>query len=449
MGAVFRGRASDGSPVAVKRVRLRLDTEGERRRREREVEVAEILAGLQTDHVLPTLDIGRVEEDLFIVMPLASRSLAAALRADDLGDAARLDAVRQVAEGLIDLAAASILHRDLKPANVLDHDGFWKLADFGIARSLLEVTGTYTFLGAGTFPYMAPELWTGAPATVKTDLYALGVTAYEVLTGSRPFAGPDEAAYRRQHTLEAAPTPVGVTAPVARLLLRLLAKEPAMRPQDARAVVQAIVAATKPLEAAQQELRQAALENEQRRTVKEARNAVTRAEQDTAHSRRLQALADLEEILESARDLADEALGDGSATVELQDDGAQWHLRWNDSRVTFVPWPGVPTSEADDPAVVVGAVYGSWLQRTPGANIVCESQGGSLIWSLLRFTASPLLGPNYEYGPLDQRHGFDEQRFFEQRVYMLHSVMHVWSMERRQLDPTDVLTLLREAIDKG
>src|SRR4051812_2073313 len=83
MGQVFRGVDSVGTPVAVKRVTLRLGSEEERRRREREVEVTAALAAMPTPHVLATLDVGRVGEDLMIVMPLARRSLEAALRAGD------------------------------------------------------------------------------------------------------------------------------------------------------------------------------------------------------------------------------------------------------------------------------------------------------------------------------------------------------------------------------
>jgi serine/threonine-protein kinase len=139
MGQVFKG-SGRGQPVAVKKVTLRLDSDGERRRREREVEIGKVLAAVPTEHLLPTLDIARVGDDVFIVMPLAKRSLAAALKAADLDDAARLDACRQVAQGLVELAGASVLHRDLKPENVLQHEGRWQLADFGIARSLLGPT---------------------------------------------------------------------------------------------------------------------------------------------------------------------------------------------------------------------------------------------------------------------------------------------------------------------
>ena len=288
----------------MKRVTLRIDTEGERRRREREVEVAERLEAVGADHVVPVLDIGRVDDVLLIVMPLAKRTFAAALRTGDLDDPGRTDAIRPVALGLQELAEASILHRDLKPANVLEFDGRWQLADFGIARDLLESTGIYTFLGAGTLPYMAPELWRGGRSTAKTDLYALGVTAYEVLVGNRPFSGRTEDDYRAQHLNDAPAAPKGLPDGMTRLVLRLFAKDPTARPQNARAVVEAIDAAERQLTPAQDALRSVALDAERRRGETEAARARLLAATNQWESDRSQAIEDLREIVLQAHELA-------------------------------------------------------------------------------------------------------------------------------------------------
>jgi hypothetical protein len=441
MGQVFGGRAADGAPVAVKRVLLRLDTDQERQRREREVEIAAILAGLPTSHVLPTLDVGRVGDDLLIVMPRARRSLAAALAAGDLDEGARFDALVQVTEGLVELAPASVLHRDLKPANVLEHDGHWQLADFGIARALYEATGTYTFLGWGTHPYMAPELWSAQPASVKTDLYALGVIAYEVLTGARPFAGPDELSYRRQH-LQDPPPPAGkVPAAVGRIMLRLLAKNPAERPQDARAVLETLQRAGRKLSAEQDRLREAALVAEQRRRTAEAQNAQEWAAHFARQEQRQQASSDLREILEEARDQADEAL-DG---VALQRTLSTYFLVWQDVSIAIDTWPELPVGKvpAGDPLVAAGAVQAQDT-NAPMANVVCEQRGDRLEWSLLRF--KPAAGARYDYGPPDRPHGFNQRVFADQRQYMRGQVIHVWAMERKPLTPEAVVELLGEAI---
>jgi hypothetical protein len=442
MGQVFRGSAADGNPVAVKRVPLRLDSDGERRRRDREVEIAAVLAELPTDNVLPTLDVGRVNDDLFIVMPLAKRSLAAALRAGELDEEARFDALRQVTEGLIELAAASILHRDLKPANVLEHDGRWRLADFGIARSLQEATGTYTFLGAGTAPYMAPELWNNQPATVKSDLYALGVIAYEVLTESRPFAGPDEYDYRRQHLVDAPPRADGAPSAVARLMLRLLAKNPAERPQDARAVAEALDASAKKLSAEQNELRRAALVAQERRSAAEAKTAAQGAAELAEQERVLQALADLQAILEEGRELVAEALGEADLRGSL---GRPWFLSADGVTLTVEQWERPPTGmPAGDPLVVAGAITAR--DRTfPMANIVCEQRGDRLTWSLLRFEPSGL--QSHSDRGSDQPYGFDRPSFYAERPRMVRQVIHVWTMQTKPLTPEAMAQLLSEAIE--
>jgi hypothetical protein len=443
-GQVFCGTGVGGQSVAVKRVGVRQGNEGELRRREREVEIAQALRSLRADHLLPVLDVARVGSDLLLVMPRATRSLAAALEARDLDQQGRLEAVADIARGLMELAAASVLHRDLKPANVLELEGRWQLADFGIARNLFEDTGTFTFMGVGTMPYMAPELWQGQAATVKSDLYALGVLGYEVLTGSRPFGGPGEAEFRHQHQYVGATEPVGVPAATARLLLRMLAKNPAERPADARVVVEALEPVQKRLTTQQDELRKAALLAEQRRGQQEVAHAAAVSADRVARDRRTQAIADLQEILDDAADLAHDALPEARLTA----DGAQWHLRWEEARVTFVLWPGLPSADVPggDPLVMAGSVHVGNRGQAPAANIVCEAGEDRMTWSLLRFTASAFVGNKYAYGPLDRPHGFDQHTFASERVYMVRPCTHVWNMQRLPLTPECVVELLREAI---
>jgi serine/threonine protein kinase len=449
MGEVFRGSNSSGEHVAVKRVTLRIDTERERRRREREVEVAERLEAVGADHVVPVLDIGRVGDVLLIVMPLAKRSLAAALRTGDLDDPAGTDAIRQVALGLQELAEASILHRDLKPANVLELDGRWQLADFGIARDLLESTGTYTFLGAGTLPYMAPELWREGGSTAKTDLYALGVTAYEVLVGNRPFPGPTEDDYRAQHLNDAPAAPKGLPDGMARLVLRLLAKDPTARPQNARAVVEAIDAAERRLTPAQDALRSAALDAERRRGETEAARARLSAATNQWESDRSQAIEDLREIVLQAHELAKDVLPETRVTH----DGLQWHLIMDASRLTVMQWPRVRPAEVQggDRLVMAGAIYSSALplwQSAPAAaaNIVCEHHADRLEWNRLLFRASGFSGPNYRLGPTDRTHGFDEYNFGQQREYMVRRMANIWYVETHPLTAELLLEMFVEVV---
>jgi Protein kinase domain len=359
-----------------------------------------------------------------------------------LSQADGLAALHDIVAGLIEMAVLSVLYRDLKPENVLRLEGRWQLADFGIARNLLQATATYTFRGAGTAPYIAPEIWNNQPATVQTDLYALGIVAYEVLTGARPFAG-DEAALRNQH-LYVAPTPTALPPAVGRLILRLLSKNPADRPQDARAVSEALEAALKTLSLSQQSLQQAALAAQQRQVTTEAEHAIGASAAQSAEARVRQALSELGEILAQAFDQVREALPE----AEFREDGAQWHLTWNAARITVVPWrhrlSEMPFDQ--DPLVAGGEIFLGPGRANPAANVVCELDNGRLQWQLLRFTANPLVGSNYNFGPWWCPHGFTASVFRDQRPYMIQTLTHVWQIERSQLTPGSVVDLLHESI---
>lgn len=456
MGEVFEGTSSCGLAVAVKRVRLRLGDEGERRRRARELEIADRLlvggtAGTPTDHLLVPLDYGFLGDDMLIVMPRAQESLNGALQRGDLDVSARLGAVRQVAVGLMQLSQLGILHRDLKPANVLRIGERWLLADFGIARDLFESTATYTFFGAGTLPYMAPELWQGQPATPKSDLYALGILGYEVLTGKRPFDGPGEADYRRQHVYEAAPEVKGVDSAIARLLLRLIRKDPNGRPQDARAVVEALDIHRPSLDVDQQRLLTAALDSERRSTQAEAERSIAAAEQRSVVDLRHQALSELEALMKDAEDRARVAL----PAVNLRIEGNVFELFWhNFPGVMIELWLSPPTQVVpNDTLVHAGQVYlaqgrPSTAELRTDGNVICELRDGRLQWSLLRFTVSPLVGDRYELGPLDRPHGFGLDQFARERVHMINRALHVWQLQQRQLTAQVMVELLSEAIER-
>ena len=164
-------------------------------------------------------------------------SLAGSLAAGPLGSAAAMDVVAQVAAGLAAAHAAGLVHRDVKPANLLmGRDGLVKITDFGIAHAAGSAPITQVGTLVGTPAYLAPERAAGQPATPASDLYSLGIVAFECLTGTLPFQGtPLEiaSANRLSHCRRCPPA---VPAAVAALVTDLTAKDPADRPGSAAEV---------------------------------------------------------------------------------------------------------------------------------------------------------------------------------------------------------------------
>ena len=174
----------------------------------------------------------------FLVMELVDGpSLAAVLTAGPLGAAHTMDVVAQVASGLQAAHAAALVHRDIKPGNLLlAADGQVKITDFGIAHVAGSVPVTSTGIVMGTPAYIAPERVSGASATPASDLYSLGVVAYECLAGAPPFTGKPLQVAVAHRDLPLPPFSRAVPAEVARLVGELAAKDPATRPASAAEV---------------------------------------------------------------------------------------------------------------------------------------------------------------------------------------------------------------------
>jgi eukaryotic-like serine/threonine-protein kinase len=178
---------------------------------------------------------------VYLVMEFVDGASLAWLLADGPLEPARtMDIIAQAARGLDAAHQAGVLHRDVKPGNLLIRsDGLVKLSDFGIARSARSTPVTQTGYLPGTPVYMAPERGTGTGATTASDLYSLGIVAYECLTGQVPFVGsPLEVALAHVER-ELPPLPPDVPAPVAALVADLTSKDPAARPSAADVAVRA------------------------------------------------------------------------------------------------------------------------------------------------------------------------------------------------------------------
>ncbi|OLZ63211.1 hypothetical protein AVW11_21205 [Streptomyces amritsarensis] len=226
-------------------------TPEETRRFEREASLA---GNLAHPNIATVHDFGRVEragrEAVFLVMELLrGRSLAEVLAegVPPLADA--LEWAGRIADALGAAHCAGIVHRDVKPANVMVTDsGVVKVLDFGIAKAGggsgggTDLTGTGMLIGS--FPYMAPERWTGgadgSPVDGRADLYALGCVLMELLTGARPFAAVELHGLLAQHLTAEPPAPsslrAGIPAALDCLVRDLLAKDPRDRPADAAEV---------------------------------------------------------------------------------------------------------------------------------------------------------------------------------------------------------------------
>ncbi|GAA4493301.1 serine/threonine-protein kinase [Actinoallomurus oryzae] len=237
-------RAEDlglGRPAAVKLLRGEYADNAEFRERFRRE--AQHAAGLSHPGIAQVFDYSEGDggEAPYLVMEyVAGESLSAAIAREAPMSVARvLDIVAAVASALASAHAAGLVHRDVKPGNVLlGGDGSIKITDFGIARAMDASSLTRTGTLMGTPLYLAPEQAIGRPATAASDLYALGIIAFELLTGRPPYEGPPTAVVLAHRDTPLPPLPSSVPPGLAGLVQALTAKDPAARPHPAAAVAE-------------------------------------------------------------------------------------------------------------------------------------------------------------------------------------------------------------------
>jgi hypothetical protein len=340
-------RATDlllGRPVAVKLLQDRSAGHPETRARFRAE--ARHAGALSHPAIAQVYDYGEADAPgpPYLVLELVDGpSLAGVLANGPLDPAATMDVVAQASAGLAAAHAAGLVHRDIKPANLLmGPGGVVKITDFGIAHAAGAAPMTRTGTLVGTPAYLAPERAAGALATPASDLYSLGIVAYECLAGVPPFRGtPLEIAAACQRE-PLPPLPANVPAPVAALVTALTAKDPAARPGSAGQVA----------------IRAGGL-----RDAMNGRRAVTPAPGAPSPS------AAQMDAPPATRADAPQATLTGQPTMLLragdppgpEDRRARWGSVWRDR-----PWPRWAVVSAV--AVVVGAALVGWLLASAGSS---------------------------------------------------------------------------------
>ncbi len=239
MGEVYRAVDTRlDRPVALKFLAARFVSDPEAK--ERFIREAKAASALDHPNICTIHDIGETEEgDLFIVMALyEGDTLERRLEKESFSVERTVYIIRQVAEGLKRAHAGGIVHRDIKPANIAVSEGdAVRLLDFGVAKLQAAESLTQTGTSIGTAVYMSPEQAVGDPVTPASDIWSLGVMAYQMLSGELPFKGEQPLATLHQ-ILSTEPEEIDdlrseVPRPLAETIHRALAKSARDRFADA------------------------------------------------------------------------------------------------------------------------------------------------------------------------------------------------------------------------
>ena len=200
-------------------------------------------------HIVTVFDLGQEAEQPYMVTELMNGGDVEGIIEDASDHRLPMDQAINIAketcQGLEFAHSRGIVHRDLKPGNVwLTSDGVAKIGDFGLAVSLDRSRLTTEGMMVGTVSYMPPEQAMGGEVTPRSDLYSMGAMLYEMVTGRPPFLGDDSVAIIGQHINTPPVSPTWHNGqcprPLEALILRLLAKNPAERPESATDVLSAL-----------------------------------------------------------------------------------------------------------------------------------------------------------------------------------------------------------------
>jgi eukaryotic-like serine/threonine-protein kinase len=237
-GTVYAATSPRHPEVALKV--LRQDLAGSERQRRRFFDEVERMRRVRHPSLVALVDAGVLPDGRpYLCMPLVrGETVAARVRRERLPVDVGLRHFSGLAAAVSTLHRAGLVHRDIKPENVLldETDGRAVLLDFGIAREIDGPATTTTRVGRirGTPAYMAPERFFGAPASVATDIYELGVVLYVMLVGRLPWA--DDVPDARLHPRAPHDLGVDLPAPLVTVMMRALSTRPEARPRSADAL---------------------------------------------------------------------------------------------------------------------------------------------------------------------------------------------------------------------
>ena len=247
MGRVYKARDHElDDLVAIKTVLRQAEGSLGGDHEERLLREIQICRKITHPNVVRVFDLGRFPGGIFITMEyLEGPRLDTLLRRDG---SLPLDKIRwvlaEIATGLEEAHALHVIHRDLKPSNVILAERHLKILDFGVARMAGDSKLTQTGFAVGSPLYMSPEQLQGLPLDGRSDLYALGVLAYALLTGREPFVGGTMTVIAMNHLQSPIPDPrkhrPGLAVEWAKLVEALLAKVPEERPASATETLAAI-----------------------------------------------------------------------------------------------------------------------------------------------------------------------------------------------------------------
>ncbi|GGL44343.1 Stk1 family PASTA domain-containing Ser/Thr kinase [Sporolactobacillus putidus] len=196
---------------------------------------AESVASLSHPNIVAIYDIGEEQDCYYIVMEYVHAMTLKEFIKDysPISISESVHIMKQIARAIAHAHARGIVHRDIKPHNILiDEEEHVKVTDFGIALAVSDSTITYTHSIIGSAHYLSPEQARGGKATVKSDIYALGIVMFELLTGKLPFPGGSPVSVALKHLSEPMPLPRDFRPEIPQSLENVIIRALAKRPQD-------------------------------------------------------------------------------------------------------------------------------------------------------------------------------------------------------------------------